>query len=204
MGGTEDVARYLRRRDSATTAEIAAHVPLSRPALFRALAELVAEQRVVRVARGRYRAASADREADSWVAAQHQYPQGVLCLLSALLLHELTTQSPREVWLALPKSAWRKSSISYPPLRLVHFSGAAFSTGIETRTRPAGTVRVYSVAKTVADCFKFRNQVGLDVALEALREGFRARRFTLDELDAMARVCRVRAVMRPYVEALVA
>jgi predicted transcriptional regulator of viral defense system len=158
---------------------------------------------VQRVGRGRYRVAVPQAEPDTWVAAQHQYPHGVLCLLSALMLHEITTQSPRDVWLALPKSAWRKPA-SHPPLRLVHLSGAAFTAGIETRERPGGVVRVYSAAKTVADCFKFRNQVGLDVALEALREGFRARRFTLDELDAMARVCRVQAVIRPYVEALVA
>jgi predicted transcriptional regulator of viral defense system len=203
MRQARQLERFMRRRSVVTTADMAAHLKLSRPALFRALGELVAEQRVQRVGRGRYQLAGPDREADSWVTAQHQYPQGVLCLLSALLLHEITTQSPREVWLALPKSAWRKPA-SYPPLRLVHFSGAAFTAGIETRERPGGTVRVYSAAKTVADCFKFRNQVGLDVALEALREGFRARRFTFDELDAMARVCRVQAVLRPYVEALVA
>lgn len=203
MGSAREIERYIRRHETATTADLAAHLRLSRPALFRALGELVAEQRVVRVVRGRYRIASPEQEADTWVAAQNQYPQGVLCLLSALLLHEITTQSPREVWLALPKSAWRKPA-GYPPLRLVHFSGASFAAGIETRVRPGGAVRVYSAAKTVADCFKFRNQVGLDVALEALREGFRAHRFTFDELDAMARVCRVQAVMRPYVEALVA
>jgi predicted transcriptional regulator of viral defense system len=202
VASSQEIERYIRRRQTATTAELAEHLSLSRPALFRALGELVAEQRVIRVSRGRYRIPDPEPP-DSWVAAQQQYPQGVLCLLSALLLHEITTQSPREVWLALPKSAWRKAA-SYPPLRLVHFSGAAFTTGIETRKRPGGRVRVYSVAKTVADCFKFRSQVGLDVALEALREGFRARRFTLDELDSMAHVCRVQAVMRPYVEALVA
>ncbi len=196
------IERYVKRRKTATTAELA-KLGLSRPALYRALAALVTEGRVVRVARGRYQAAETYAEMDSWAAAQHQYPQGVLCLMSALLFHQLTTQSPREVWLALPKSAWRKPP-SYPPLRLVHFSGQAFTTGVQIKARPGGAVRVYSVAKTVADCFKFRNQVGLDVALEALREGWRAKRFTLDDLDAMAKVCRVQAVMRPYVEALVA
>jgi predicted transcriptional regulator of viral defense system len=203
MRPAQELERYIRRRAIATTADMAAHLKLSRPALFRALSELVAEERVQRIGRGRYRLAAPNHETDTWVAAQHQYPQGVICLLSALMLHEITTQSPREIWLALPKSAWRKPA-GYPPLRLVHLSGAAFTAGIETRERPAGVVRVYSAAKTVADCFKFRNQVGLDVALEALREGFRARRFTLDELDSMARVCRVQAVLRPYVEALVA
>jgi predicted transcriptional regulator of viral defense system len=196
------VERYVKRRKTVTTAELA-QLGLSRPALYRSLASLVEDGSLVRVARGRYQVAEAHDEADSWLTAQHQYPKGVLCLLSALLLHKLTTQSPREVWLALPKSAWRKPA-SYPPMRLVHFSGKAFTAGIETQVRPGGAVRVYSVAKTVADCFKFRNQVGLDVAMEALREGWRERRFTLEQLDAMAKVCRVQAVIRPYVEALVA
>jgi hypothetical protein len=107
------------------------------------------------------------------------------------------------VWLALPKSAWRKTE-EYPPLRIVHFSGGAYTAGVETHQRQGGTVRVYSVAKTVADGFKFRNRIGLDVAIEALREGWQQRRFTMEELDAMARICRVQAVIRPYVEALVA
>lgn len=203
MSAANQVERYIRRRKTTTTADLFSHLRLSRPALFRVLAELVAERRIVRVGRGRYHAANNEAPPDSWVTVQRQYPRGVLCLLSALLLHEITTQSPREVWLALPKGAWRKPA-GYPPLRLVHFSGPAFTVGIETHERQGGAVRVYSAAKTVADCFKFRNQVGLDVALEALREGYGARRFTLDELDAMARVCRVQAVMRPYLEALVA
>ncbi len=196
------VERFFKRHKTATTAELA-KLGISRPMLFRALGELIGQGRITRVARGRYQIASIRPETDSWLTAQHQYPQGVLCLLSALLLHDLTTQSPREVWLALPKSAWRKPA-RYPPLRIVHLSGVAFTAGIETRSRTGGAVRVYSVAKTIADCFKFRNQVGLDVALEALREGWKARCFTLEELDAMARVCRVQAVLRPYVEALVA
>lgn len=196
------VERYVKRRKTVTTAELN-RLGLSRPALYRSLASLVERKRLVRVARGRYQVAEAYDEADSWITAQHQYPKGVLCLLSALLLHKLTTQSPRELWLALPKSAWRKPT-NYPPMRLVHFSGKAFTAGIETQKRPGGEVRVYSVAKTVADCFKFRNQVGVDVALEALREGWRERRFTLEQLGAMAKVCRVQAVIRPYVESLIA
>jgi predicted transcriptional regulator of viral defense system len=196
------VERFIKRHKTATTADLA-KLGISRPKLFRALGELIAQGRIARVARGKYQGVSVRSEGDSWVAAQHQYPKGVLCLLSALLLHGLTTQSPREVWLALPKSAWRKS-VNYPPIRIVHLSGTAFTTGIENKLRPGGAIRVYSVAKTVADCFKFRNQVGLDVALEALREAWKARRFTLEEVDEMARACRVQAVMRPYVEALVA
>jgi len=175
---------------------------LSRPALFRALASLEQQGRIVRVRRGVYRAADTASD-DPWLQVMQRYPQGVLCLLSALAFHELTTQSPAVVWLALPKSAWRKTS-DYPPVQLMHFSAAAYSAGLESQPWAGGEVRVYSVAKTVADCFKFRNRIGLDVAMEALREGWQQQRFTLAELDEMARLCRVQAVMKPYVEALVA
>ena len=164
---------------------------------------LLDDGRLVRVRRGVYQVAENMDASDTWGQVMQRYPQGVLCLLSALAFHELTTQSPPVVWLALPKSAWRKSE-EYPPLRIVHFSGEAFTAGVEIHHRSGGMVRVYSVAKTVADGFKFRNHIGLDVAIEALREGWQQRRFTLEELDAMARVCRVQAVIRPYVEALVA
>jgi predicted transcriptional regulator of viral defense system len=192
----------IAKQAVATVADLAS-LDLSRPAMYRALAALLDEGRIVRVRRGAYQVAEAMNESDSWVQVMQRYPQGVLCLLSALAFHELTTQSPPVVWLALPKSAWHKAE-AYPPLRILHYSGEAFTAGIALHQRQGGTVRVYSVAKTVADGFKFRNRIGLDVAIEALREGWQQRRFTLDELDAMARVCRVQAVMRPYIEALVA
>jgi predicted transcriptional regulator of viral defense system len=175
---------------------------VSRATVYRTLSELVEEGEVVRVSKGRYKI-SDEADSDSWVMAQQQYPSGVLCLLTALAYHNLTTQSPREVWMALPKSAWRKAT-TYPPIRITHFSGKAFTAGVETHKRGTESIRVYSITKTIADCFKFRNQIGLDVALEALREGWRARKFTLEDLDAMAKVCRVQAVMRPYVEAMTA
>ena len=196
------IERYLKRRTSATTADLA-KLGLSRASLYRNLAALTASGQWVRTGRGQYHKASSETDANTWLQVQRRYPQSVLCLVSALVFHNLTTQNPREVWLALPKSAWRKPT-SYPPIALVHFSGAALTAGIETHGKAGAAVRVYSVAKTVADCFKFRNQIGLDVALEALRGGWRERRFTLPELDSMAAVCRVRAVIRPYVEALVA
>jgi len=196
------VYKKIAKQGEATVAELAS-VGLSRPVLFRVLAELLDAGRIVRVRRGVYQLMQARESSDTWVQVMQRYPQGVLCLLSALAFHELTTQSPPVVWLALPKSAWRKME-EYPPLRIAHFSGEAYTAGVETHKRPGGMVRVYSVAKTVADCFKFRNRIGLDVAIEALREGWQQRRFTLEELEAMARICRVQAVMRPYVEALVA
>ena len=202
MGRSETVLKRIAARSEARTADLES-LGLSRPVLYRELSRLLDSGRIVRVRRGTYQAATSHMPGDSWVQVSQSYPQGVLCLLSALALHELTTQSPSKVWLALPRGAWRKAP-SYPPVHLVHFSGDAYLKGIETKQRPGGAVRVYSVAKTVADCFKFRNRIGLDVAIEALREGWQQRRFTLDELDRMAQICRVQAVMRPYVEALVA
>lgn len=202
MSRPDVVYQYIATRGDATVADLAG-LGLSRPVLFRMLAGLLDRGRIVRVRRGVYQIANVRDDSDSWVLAMQRYPQGVLCLLSALAFHEITTQSPSVVWLALPKSAWRKPEI-YPPLHIAHFSGEAYTAGIGTHKRRGGKVRVYSMAKTVADCFKFRNHIGLDVAIEALREGWQQRRFTLEELDAMARVCRVQAVMRPYVEALVA
>lgn len=195
------IYQFIAKREVATVADLA-ELGLSRPVLYRTLATLLDGGRLVRVRRGVYQVAETMDAGGTWVQVMQRYPQGVLCLLSALAFHELTTQSPPVVWLALPKSAWRKPE-EYPPLRIVHFSGEAFTAGVETHHRAGGMVRVYSVAKTVADGFKFRNRIGLDVAIEALREGWQQRRFTLEELDAMARICRVQAVIRPYVEALV-
>lgn len=94
--------------------------------------------------------------------------------------------------------------MEYPPLKVVRFTGAALSDGVQEYRVEGQAVRIYGVAKTLADCFKYRNKIGLDVALEAIREGWRARRFTMDELDRYAEICRVRRVMRPYLEALIA
>jgi predicted transcriptional regulator of viral defense system len=128
-------------------------------------------------------------------------PGGIICLLSALRFHDLTTQAPFEVWVAVEHSAYVPSDPSLP-LRVVYFSGAALTAGVEEHVINGVTVRVYSPAKTVADCFKYRNKIGLDVALEALRETRRERRATMDELWRYAKICRVANVMRPYLTAL--
>jgi predicted transcriptional regulator of viral defense system len=125
----------------------------------------------------------------------------VFCLLSALRFHDLTTQSPHDVWIAIGPKAWRPR-VDGPKIRVFRFSGAALTEGVETHTIEGVTVKVYGVAKTVADCFKFRNKVGLDVALEALRESWRERRASMDDLWLYAKVCRVSNVMRPYLEGL--
>lgn len=127
--------------------------------------------------------------------------QGVICLISALAVHELTTQIPHQVYVALPNHA-ETPRLEYPPLRLVWLSGQVYTAGIETHTMDGIPVRVYSIAKTVADCFKFRNKVGLDVALEALKECLGRRRCSVEDLLQYARIDRVERVMRPYLEAL--
>ena len=128
-------------------------------------------------------------------------PGGIICLLTALRLHDLTTQNPAEVWIALPEKA-RKPRLDYPRLRVARFSGPALTEGIETRRVEGVEVRVYSAAKTVADCFKYRNKVGIDVAVEALRDFSRRHRDGATELARFARICRVTRVMQPYLDAI--
>jgi len=128
-------------------------------------------------------------------------PHGVVCLLSALRFHGLTTQLPHEVWIAIDRRR-RKPSVDYPPLRVLRFSGAAMSSRIQIRRVEGVDVHVYDPGKTVADCFKFRNKIGLDVALEALRECRRLRKASMEEIWSAAKICRVSNVMRPYLEAI--
>jgi predicted transcriptional regulator of viral defense system len=166
------------------------------------LTRLTQQGALERVGRGLYIVAGAElSESHSLAEAARRAPGGVVCLLSALRFHDLTTQAPFEVWLALPPGAWRPR-LGTPPLRIVRFSGQALTEGIEEHVVESVRVRVYTPAKTVADCFKFRNKIGLDVALEALRETWRARRATMDDLWNYAQICRVTTVMRPYLESL--
>jgi predicted transcriptional regulator of viral defense system len=127
----------------------------------------------------------------------------VVCLSTALLFHNLGTQLPREVWLAVPRGR-RIPSVAYPPIRVTRIAPALFDLGIEEHRIEAGVVRVYSITRTVVDCFRFRNKVGLDVAMEALIEARRSRRLDLNELDRVAKALRLDRVMRPYLEMLVA
>ncbi|MBI4565022.1 MAG: AbiEi antitoxin N-terminal domain-containing protein [Planctomycetes bacterium] len=155
-----------------------------------------------RVGRGLYTLAGAPvTEHHTLAEAAKRVPHGVVCLLSALFFHELTTQAPFEVWLAINPSA-RKPSLDYPPLRIVRMTRAAREAGIEERTIEGVSVRITNAAKTVVDCFKFRNKLGLDVALEALRDYRRDHRRNLDDLWRFAKICRVANVMRPYLEAM--
>jgi predicted transcriptional regulator of viral defense system len=167
-----------------------------------ALTRLVRQGLLTRVARGLY--ARPDRtvsEHGTLAEVARKHPQAIVCLLSALRVHNLTAQSPFEVWLAIPNKA-RAPKLEYPPLRIMRFSGAALTEGIEDHQVDGVTVRVTNVARTVADCFKFRNKIGLDVALEALQEAWANKRISMDELWRYATLCRVANVMRPYMESL--
>ena len=167
------------------------------------LSRLVAAGELIRLARGVYTAPGAvlpGSEEGVRVVAE-RIPEARLCLLTALRLHGLTTQAPFEVWIAIGNKD-RLPRLDWPPLRVLRFSGEALTAGLETRTMGSKQVRVTTVAKTVADCFKFRSLVGLDVAIEALREALRARAASVDELWRYAAICRVTTIMRPYLEAL--
>ena len=167
------------------------------------LSRLCASGKLQRIGRGLYVLPGTDAtEHHSLAEACKRVPKGVVCLLSALRFHELTTQAPFEVWLAIGEKAWRPR-LEYPPLRIVRFSYTTLSVGVEEHQIEGVTLHVYSSAKTVADCFKYRNKIGLDVAIEALRECWRSRRCTMDELWKYAEICRVANIMKPYMEAMV-
>jgi predicted transcriptional regulator of viral defense system len=157
-----------------------------------------------RVGRGLYRWREADvTEQHSLVLAQRLAPRGVVCLLSALVFHRLTTQRAPEVWMAFERDTDKPSARQVVVIHAVRLSGPSFHEGIERHRVDGAELRVYSVAKTVVDCFRFRNKIGLDVALEALREAWNERRFQMDDVTRLARLLRVAGVMQPYLESLV-
>ncbi len=166
------------------------------------LQRLVRRGDVERVGRGLYMLPGAEvTEHHSLVETAKLVPKGVVCLLSALRFHELTTENPWQIWLAIQQGAWRPRNATVP-LRIFQVSPAAYEAGIEEHLLEGVDVRIYSAAKTVADCFKFRNKIGLDVALGALRDFRCKQRAGLDELWRFAKICRVTTVIRPYLEAL--
>jgi predicted transcriptional regulator of viral defense system len=193
------VLRLARRAKSVTRQDVAAagiHT--------QALSRLVQDGALERVSRGRYRFPDAPvTEHHSLALVAAAVPKGIVCLISALNFHQVGTQLPADVWIALDRRS-RRPALRYPPLHVVRFGGPALSEGIECYRIEGVRVQVYSVAKTLADVFKYRNKIGLEVGLAALREAWRARRFTMDEIYRFARVCRVERVMRPYLEVLAA
>lgn len=157
-----------------------------------------------KVGPGRYRLPGAARatEHHDLAVATAAVPRSVVCLISALRFHDIGTQVPAEVWIAVPRGT-RVPRVSAPPLRVVNVSTAVFDLGIEEHRIEGHTVRIYSVARTIADCFRFRNKVGIDVALEALTEAWRSKRLEIDELNRIAKKLRVQRVMQPYLETVV-
>jgi predicted transcriptional regulator of viral defense system len=194
-----DRAIELAHRHGTLTAREAARLGIHSQVLTRLAREGVLE----RVARGLYRLPEVPvSEHHALALAAAAVPGGVVCLLSALAFHTIGTQVPSRVWIAVDRRA-RRPKVGWPPLRVVRFGGEALTAGVDVHEVEGVPVRVYSPAKTVADLFKYRNKLGLDVALEALSEAWRERRVTVADLYKYARVCRVERVMRPYLQAII-
>ena len=166
------------------------------------LTRMTAAGLLERVGRGLYRLPGAQvTEFESLALVATRVPQAVFCLLTALQFHGLTTQLPRQVWIAMPRGS-HAPRFDYPPIKMVQFTGEAYTAGVEEVERDGVKLRVYGVAKTVADCFKHRNKIGLDVALEALKDARTRNKASSDDIWRFAKVCRVANVMRPYLESI--
>ena len=176
------------------------------------LGKLVRRGKLQKLARGLYTTnAIVATENISLLEVSHRLSKGVICLLSALRFHDIGSESPSEVWIALPQrfrwnpkvgGAGHHPRVSYPPVRIVRFSDEALQFGAQEHRIGERTIRVFSPAKTIADCFKVRNKIGTNVAIEALRDCYRQKKASMDELWNAAEVCRVTNVMRPYLESL--
>lgn len=152
---------------------------------------------------GRYRVTSLPRSENTGLAlAAAGVPHGIVALLSALQFHGIGAQAPAEVWLAVPRAA-RVPRLNYPPLHIVRISPRLFDLGVQAHQIEGQAVRIYGIERTIADCFRFRNKIGLDVALEALQASWRGRRLDLNRLHQIAERLRVGRVMRPYLETTV-
>ena len=197
MSKSSVVAKMARRAGVLRPRDLDAHkIP-------RQYLRLASEEGLItRVGRGLYVAASAHATTHHSLAmAAKRVPKGVICLLSALRFHDLTTQAPFEVWIAIDRKA-RRPSADQPPLRIVRFSTSSIQHAVRTHKIEGVPVQIFSPAKTVADCFKYRNKIGLDVAIEALRDCLRKRKATMDDLWEAAKVCRVSRLMQPYLESV--
>ena len=193
----ERTMQYVRQHGIVRPRDIEA-IGIPREYLLR----LHGQGKLNRIGRGIYSLpGAAVTERHTYAEVAKRVPDAVLCLLSALAFHEITTQSPASVWIALGKGA-RKPAIVSPTLRVVRLTEPSLSEGIEKQSVEGVTVRVYSAAKTVADCFKFRNKIGLDIAIEALKDCLRQKKATVNEIYHYAKICRVSNVIRPYMEAL--
>lgn len=191
---TEKIIALARHRKVVRSADV------KELGISRTLLPYLAEKGVLRrVARGAYALADHIPEREVFLNIALAVPHGVVCLLSALEFHGITTQMPGEVWVAIERGRHEPASTGIA-VRLVKMSGAAFSEGVEEHDADGATVRVYSPAKTVVDCFKFRNRIGLDVARESLRDALAQKKATREDMWRYAKLCRMSRVMRPYLE----
>jgi predicted transcriptional regulator of viral defense system len=166
------------------------------------LSRLVKRGKLQKLGRGIYAAVTLPAsEHISLLEVSRKVPKAVICLLSALQFHEIGTQFPHEIWIAIDVKAWAPQ-IDSPAIRIVRFSGQALIFGVEQKRIDGLEIRVFNPAKTVADCFKFRHKIGMDIALEALRDCYRQKKASMNELWEAAKICRVANVMKPYLESL--
>lgn len=197
MSQSSDILEFARQRRVLRAQDVREHG--WSPQL---LLHLHAAGKLQRIGRGLYGLPDASlSEHQTLIEVCASVPKAVVCLLSALQFHEIGTQLPHEVWIALPEGT-QAPALKYPPLRIMRLRGAAYTEGTEIFTIQGVTIRVYSPAKTLTDCFKFRNKIGLDVALEALRDAWISRKVTMGELSQFAKINRVERVMQPYLESV--
>ena len=182
---------------------IRTHEALAQGIHRRTLYGLRGEGTIISISRGLFQLADQDIPAQvDLVEVSKKVPMGVICLISALAFHQLTTQIPHYIWLAVDRKA-RKPKIDYPPARVFFFSGDAFSQGIETHRIMKQNIRVYNAPKTIIDCFRWRDAVGLDVAIEAAREYLKREDSSPSSLMEYAKACRVEKIVRPYLQAMI-
>ena len=200
MDDKNKILKYAAQKGAICPREIK-NMGISRQILYR----LYREGKLVRIDRGVYSIQNVDpTQWHTYATVAVAFQKSVICLLSALQFHDLTTQMPHKVWIALNRKTDRRSSKpSRLPVSIVRFSGDSFSQGIEIHNIEGVDIQIYSAAKTVADCFKYRNKIGLDIAIEALTDCIRQKKASRDQIWQFAKICRVSKVIRPYMEAIV-
>jgi len=198
MRNKKKILKLVKKKGMVTASDVE-KTGISRNLIY----EMCNEGLLVRQGRGLYSVPDAEfSEHLSLIEVSKRSPDSVICLVSALSFHGITTQLPHEVWVAVKRGSWIPKYDS-TPVNVTVISGRAFDFGIEKHKINGVEVKIYSIAKTVADCFKFRNKIGLDIAIEALKEAVMSRKTTVDEIMNAAEICRVNSVIRPYLEAII-
>ena len=198
MNPEEQVLKLAKSQGLITAKDIES-IGISRNYLYK----LCSEGKLTRSSRGIYMYPDMPiTENHSLIEISKKNPNAVICLISALYYYKITTQIPHEIWVAIKKDT-RKTKFDYPPVRYTVLSGKSYSYGITENNIDGHKVKFYSLAKTIADCFKLRNQIGIDIALEALKESIQSKQVTIDELTEAAKINRVLNIMLPYMEAIV-